>query len=129
MSSFCAHREAEKKHWLEETHNKNVDGMAQQFIYITDIGSLIFVGAQENYSGWSIGSQCPIWGCNDFLMIVWNSAAHSKVIPTTKTNESTGGSAAEVPAFSGDKWWKCPVLCCDDKALYNPWIILLSMER
>lgn len=51
MSSFCAHREAEKKHWLEETHNKNVDGMAQQFIYITDIGSLIFVGAQENYSG------------------------------------------------------------------------------
>lgn len=128
-SSLCSHREAEKKHWVEEAHNKNVDGMAQQFIYITDIAALIFVRVQENYSRWSIGSQCPIWGCNDFLMIVWNSAAQSKVIPTTKTNENTGNSAAGVPAFSGDKWQKWPVLCCHDKALYNPWIILLAMER
>lgn len=103
-SSLCPHRDAEKKCWVEEAHNKNVDGMAQQFIYITDTAALIFVRAQENYSGWRIGSQCPIWGCNDFLMIVWNSAAQSKVIPTTKTNENTGDSAAGVPAFSGDKW-------------------------
>lgn len=103
-SSLFAHREAEEKHWVEETLNKNVDGMAQQFVYITDIAALIFVRAQENYSGWSIGSQCPIWACNDFLMIVWNSAAQSKVIPTTKTNESSGHSAAGVPTFSGDKW-------------------------
>lgn len=49
-SSLCAHTQAEKKYWVEQVHGKNVDGMAPQFIYITDIAALIFVRAQENYS-------------------------------------------------------------------------------
>lgn len=49
-SSLCAHRQAEKKHWVEQAHNKNVDGMAQHFVYSSDIAALIFVRAQENYS-------------------------------------------------------------------------------
>lgn len=83
-SLLCAHRQAGKNYWVEQVHNKNVDVMAQQFIYITDIAALIFVRARENDSEWSIGSQHPIWGSNDFIMIVWNSAVQSKVIPTTE---------------------------------------------
>lgn len=83
-SSLWDYRQAEKKYWVEQVHHKNVDGMAQQFIYITDIAAFIFVRGQENYSGWSTGSLFPIWGSNDFLMIVWKSAAQSKVIPTTE---------------------------------------------
>lgn len=34
-------------HWVGETQNKNVDVMAQQFIYITGIAAHIFVRAEK----------------------------------------------------------------------------------
>lgn len=54
-SSLCAHRQPEKKYWVEKVHSNNVDDMPPQFIHITDIAALIFARAKENDPEWSIG--------------------------------------------------------------------------